>query len=94
MEEENIKELVIALSMSASEEYQQFRLLARKSHDRKTRDYYLLRARESLNFFEDSLFVLSFGEERGKYIKEQLNNEEDKKDRIEKEATNEREEEF
>ena len=72
MYEENAKELIIALAENAAEEYRELKKIAKKSPDK---EYYELRANETLNFFDDPLFALVFGEEKAKYIKEQLRKE-------------------
>lgn len=72
MNVENAKELVIALAENAAEEYRELMKLSKKSTNR---EYYELRARETLEFFDDKLFTLAFSEEEAKYIKEQLRKE-------------------
>ena len=71
MLEENAKELIIALANSAAEEYRELIALSKKSKNRD-KEYYKLRAEETLAFFDDKLFITAFGEEKAKYIKEQL----------------------
>lgn len=72
MNVENAKELVMALAANAAEEYRELMKLSKKSINK---EYYELRARETLEFFDDKLFTLAFSEEEAKYIKEQLRKE-------------------
>lgn len=75
MYEENVKELIIALANDAAEEYRELIEASKHVISRKEKYYIKLRAEETLNFFDSRLFILAFGSERGKYIKEQLKKE-------------------
>ena len=75
MYEENVLLLITALAQNAAEEYRDYRkILKNKTLSRKEREYFNMRAEETLLFFKSSLFTLAFPG-KGDYIVEQLKNE-------------------
>ena len=58
MYEENILLLITALAQDAAEEYREYRqILKNKTLSRKEREYYNMRAEETLKFFDSKLFT-------------------------------------
>ena len=67
--------LIMALSEDAAEEYREYmNILKNKTLHRKEREYFKLRAEESLKFFDSSIFNLAFPG-KSDYIKEELRKE-------------------
>lgn len=75
MYDENILLLVTALAQDAAEEYREYRqILKNKTLNRKEREYYNMRAEETLNFFNSKLFTLAFPDKKD-FIVEELRKE-------------------
>lgn len=75
MYEENILLLITALAQDAAEEYREYRqILKNKTLNRKEREYYNMRAEETLNFFDSKLFTLAFPDKK-EFIVEELRKE-------------------
>lgn len=75
MYEENILLLIIALAKDAADEYREYRkILTNKCLWKSEREYYKIRAEETLSFFDSNIFTTAFPG-KGEYIKEQLRNE-------------------
>ena len=75
MYEENMLLLITALAQDAAEEYREYRqILKNKTLNRKEREYYNMRAEETLNFFDSKLFTLAFPDKK-EFIVEELRKE-------------------
>lgn len=75
MYEENILLLITALAQDAAEEYREYRqILKNKTLNRREREYYNMRAEETLNFFDSKLFTLAFPDKK-EFIVEELRKE-------------------
>ena len=67
--------LITALAEDAANEYREYKHILRNPYlSRKERNYYKLRAEETLNFFNSSLFTLAFPG-KNDYIIEELRKE-------------------
>ena len=75
MYEENMLLLITALAQDAAEEYREYRqILKNKTLNRKEREYYNMRAEETLKFFDGKLFNLAFPDKKD-FIVEELRKE-------------------
>lgn len=75
MYEENILLLITALAQDAAEEYREYRqILKNKTLSRKEREYYNMRAEETLKFFDSKLFTSAFPDKK-EFIVEELRKE-------------------
>lgn len=75
MYEDNILLLITALAKDAADEYREYRkILTNRTLWKSEREYYKLKAEETLKFFDSNLFTTAFPN-KGEYIKEQLRNE-------------------
>ena len=71
MYEENILLLITALAQDAAEEYREYRqILKNKTLNRKEREYFNMRAEETLKFFDSKLFTLAFPDKKDFIIEE------------------------
>ena len=71
MYEENILLLITALAQDAAEEYREYRqILKNRTLNKKEREYYNLRAEETLNFFNSKIFNLAFPDKKDFIIEE------------------------
>lgn len=75
MYDENVLLLITALAENAAEEYREYRKTARNiTCNKKEREYFNMRAEETLTFFDSKIFTLAFPG-KSEYIKEELRKE-------------------
>lgn len=75
MYEENMLLLITALAQDAAEEYRQYKqILKNRTLNRKEREYYNMRAEETLKFFDSKIFNLAFPDKK-EFIVEELRKE-------------------
>ena len=75
MYEENVLLLITALAQNAADEYREYMETIKNNYlTRREKEYFKLRAEETLSFFDSNLFVIAFPG-KSEYIKDELRKE-------------------